>query len=242
VTNNNGSGGPGADGGSGGNGGAAQGGAVYVASGGTLTILDTAISGSAVTGGSGGSQGVGQGPNNFNGSPGSTGVGSGAGIFLAGVNATIGVSSGTVTYSDGIAGTGFNNTALTKTGAGTLILSATNSFVGNIAVNGGTLQVASTTNLGALGNDILINNGTLAVTATATLASGRAFLLSGVSGIDIASGTTTTLQGTVSGSGLLDKTIRAPWSSPGRTPIPAGPPSMPASCSSEPARRSRPLC
>ena len=41
---------------------AARGGAIYVATGGTLTILDTPITGAAVAGGAGGTQGVGQGP------------------------------------------------------------------------------------------------------------------------------------------------------------------------------------
>ena len=38
-------------GGAGGNGGSANGGAIYVATGGTLTLLDTPISGTSVTGG-----------------------------------------------------------------------------------------------------------------------------------------------------------------------------------------------
>lgn len=145
VTNNQGSQGPGADGGYGGAGGAARGGAIYVDAGATLTILDSPISGAAVTGGTGGSAGVGQGPSSFNGTNGAAGVGAGAAIYLGGVTANIAVSGGTVTYANTIGGsglvTGGINTALVKTGSGTLVLTAANTYIGNTVVNGGTLEV-----------------------------------------------------------------------------------------------------
>ncbi len=202
VTNNNGSQGPGSDGGFGGSGGAAQGGAIYVATGGTLTILDSPISGAAVTGGAGGSSGVGAGPSSFNGTAGGTGSAQGAGIFLSGVTVNIGVSGGTVTYGNTIGGTGLTtggiNTALNKTGPGMLVLSATNTFTGNVNISAGTLSVATTANLGNVANDVIISNGgTLALTATTTLANGRAFQIAGLSTIDVASATTTTLQGII---------------------------------------------
>ena len=115
---------------------APNGGAIYVATGGTLTILDTPISGSTVTGGIGGTGGQGfggtapthNGAASEDGSNGAGGATAGARIFLNGVNATIGVSTGTVTYADTIGGAGATNggatTAITKTGAGTLVLSA----------------------------------------------------------------------------------------------------------------------
>jgi uncharacterized protein with beta-barrel porin domain len=214
VTNNNGSQGPGADGGSGGNGGGAQGGAIYVASGGTLTILDSPISGAAVTGGAGGNAGTGQGPSNFNGSPGGTGTAQGAGIFLNSVMVNIGVSGATVTYANTIAGTGLNTggvtTAINKTGAGMLTLSATNTFTGNINISAGTLAVAGTANLGNANNGVVISDGaTFAVTATSTFAAAHLFKIAGSSMFDIAAGTTTTLQGVISdgaSSGSLVKT------------------------------------
>jgi uncharacterized protein with beta-barrel porin domain len=214
VTNNNGSQGPGADGGSGGNGGGAQGGAIYVATGGTLTILDSPISGAAVTGGAGGNAGTGQGPSNFNGSPGGTGTAQGAGIFLNSVMVNIGVSGATVTYANTIAGTGLNTggvtTAINKTGAGMLTLSATNTFTGNINISAGTLAVAGTANLGNANNGVVISDGaTFAVTATSTFAAAHLFKIAGSSMFDIAAGTTTTLQGVISdgaSSGSLVKT------------------------------------
>jgi autotransporter-associated beta strand protein len=214
VTNNNGSQGPGADGGFGGSGGAARGGAIYVATGGTLTILDSPISSAAVTGGAGGSSGVGQGPSAFNGSSGGAGSGLGAAIFLNGVMANVGVSGGTVTYGNTISGTGLItggiNTALNKTGAGTLVLSAANDFTGNVNISAGTVSVAGTANLGNVGNDVSISNGgTLAVTGTTTFLNGRDFKIAGQSTIDIASATTTTLQGIVADGATAGTLIKA---------------------------------
>jgi uncharacterized protein with beta-barrel porin domain len=207
VTNNQGSQGPGADGGSGGNGGGAQGGAIYVAQGGNLTVLDSPISGSSVTGGNGGSPGVGQGPSSVNGNPGATGTGAGAGIFLNGVMINIGVTGGAIAYADSIAGTGFNGTAINKTGVGMLVLNTTNTFVGNIDITAGSLAVAGTNNLGNANNGVAISNGAIfGVTATATFASGHAFTLAGNSMFDIAAGTTSTIQGAISGGGNLVKT------------------------------------
>lgn len=202
VTNNGGSGGPGSDGGFGGSGGAGQGGAIYVATGGTLTILDAPISGTAVTGGSGGAPGVGQGPSSFNGSAGATGQAAGSAIFINGVRANIGVSTGTVTYANTIGGTGLTvssvNTALNKTGSGVLALSGANTFTGNVNISAGTLSVAGTTNLGNSANDVVMFDGaTFGVTSNATFAAARAFSLSGMSTIDIAGGTTSTLQGVI---------------------------------------------
>lgn len=214
VTNNNGSQGPGADGGYGGSGGGAQGGAIYVATGGSLTILDTAISGATTTGGAGGSQGVGQGPSSINGSPGSAGVAEGAGIYLSGVTANIGVSNGALTYANTIGGTGSTTglvtTALNKTGNGILALTGVNTFVGDVKISAGTLSIAASNNLGNSNNDVVMADGsTLAVTATSTFASGRAFKLNGLSTFDIAGGTTSTIQGVISdgtSSGSLVKT------------------------------------
>ena len=199
VTNNQGSQGPGADGGSGGNGGAGQGGAVYVAFGGTLTILNSGISGAATTGGAGGTNGAGQGPSSVNGQAGATGGAQGAGIFLSGVMANVGVSTGTVTYANTIGGTGLAGVALNKTGAGNLVLSATNTFSGAIHVTGGTLTVASAANLGNANNGVALSGGTtLAFTATTNLASTHNITVAGVSNFAPAASTTLTLNGVVS--------------------------------------------
>jgi uncharacterized protein with beta-barrel porin domain len=177
VTNFNGALGPGADGGTGGNGGAAQGGAIYVASGGSLTILDSPISGSSVTAGTGGSGSTGQGPDAISGSPGlgplnpgfPAAATAGAGMYLDSVQANVGVSAGTQTYADVIGGTG----GLNKIGGGTLVLTATETYTGPTNVNAGRLEV----NGSIQGSNVTANaNGTLAgtgtVNAATTIASG----------------------------------------------------------------------
>ncbi|MGJ5034168.1 autotransporter domain-containing protein [Bradyrhizobium sp. HKCCYLRH3059] len=216
ATNASGAGGPGpgSDGGAGGNGGAGNGGAIYVATGGTLTILDSPISGNTVTGGAAGTPGIGIGPSAINGFSAAAGAAQGAGIFLSGVTANISVSGGTVTYGDSIGGTGLTtggvNTAINKTGIGTLVLSATNTFTGNVNISAGTLSVGATANLGNVANDVIISNGgTLAVTGTTTFANGRDFKIAGLSTIDIASATTTTLQGIVGNGASAGTLVKA---------------------------------
>ncbi|MGJ4961690.1 autotransporter outer membrane beta-barrel domain-containing protein [Bradyrhizobium sp. HKCCYLRH3061] len=166
ATNASGAGGPGpgSDGGAGGNGGAGNGGAIYVATGGTLTILDSPISGNTVTGGTAGTPGIGIGPSAINGFSAAAGAAQGAGIFISGVTANIAVSSGTLTYANTIGGTGLTtggvNTALVKTGSGTLVLTAANTYTGNTVVNGGTLEVNGTAANSAL--TTVNSGGTLA--------------------------------------------------------------------------------
>ncbi|MGJ5182317.1 autotransporter domain-containing protein [Bradyrhizobium sp. HKCCYLRH1034] len=216
ATNASGAGGPGpgSDGGAGGNGGAGNGGAIYVATGGTLTILDSPISGNTVTGGAAGTPGIGIGPSAINGFSAAAGAAQGAGIFLSGVTANISVSGGTVTYGDSIGGTGLTtggvNTAINKTGIGTLVLSATNTFTGNVNISAGTLSVGATANLGNVANDVIISNGgTLAVTGTTTFANGRDFKIAGLSTIDVAGATTTTLQGIVGDGASAGTLVKA---------------------------------
>lgn len=216
ATNASGAGGPGpgSDGGAGGNGGAANGGAIYVATGGTLTILDSPISGNTVTGGAAGTPGIGIGPSAINGFSAAAGAAQGAGIFLSGVTANISVSGGTVTYGDSIGGTGLTtggvNTAINKTGIGTLVLSAANTFTGNVNISAGTLSVGATANLGNVANDVIISNGgTLAVTGTTTFANGRDFKIAGLSTIYIAGATTTTLQGIVGDGASAGTLVKA---------------------------------
>jgi len=206
VTNNGGSGGPGADGGFGGAGGAGQ--------GGTLTILDTGISGATVAGGSGGASGVGAGPSSFNGSAGASGIASGQAIYLNAATANIGVTSGTVTYANTIGGSGAVNsgitTALVKSGAGTLALAANNTFTGDIIVNGGALAISSGANLGGANNQVFITSGaTLAFTTNdLALASTHGIALSGPASIDVASGLTVSILGAISDGVLAGNLIK----------------------------------
>ncbi|WP_442483690.1 autotransporter domain-containing protein [Aeoliella sp. SH292] len=154
-----GSGGADGRGGSGGNG---YGGAVFVRQGGTLTIINSQLANSSVAAGAGGAGSSG------NGTAGTT---AGAGIYLhTGVNANVQVTgTNSVTYADQISGAG----GLQKTGTGTLILNANNSYTGATSVDAGRLvinsvsasQVTAGTNgtVGGTGTiSSLINNGRVA--------------------------------------------------------------------------------
>ncbi len=183
-------GGNGGGGSTGGNGGDAYGGAVFVRTGGALTIIDSGISGSSVTAGVGGSGS----------SSGTNGSVDGAGIYaMSGVSATLQISSGTQTISDSIGGAG----GITKTGTGTLVLSGTNDYSGGTTVSAGTLQGNSASLQGAINNNAAVNfnqttNGTYAgaMTGTGTLTKTGAGALT-LSAINSYSGATTVSAGTL---------------------------------------------
>jgi len=101
------------------------------------------------------------------------------------------------------------NNSIVKTGAGTLQLaSATNTFTGNIAIQGGVLSVDSDARLGAAASSIVItNNATFR--NSSTLGTGRTLTISTGGGkIDVTSGATFTLgtAGQLIGSTALTKT------------------------------------
>lgn len=68
------------------------------------------------------------------------------------------VSAGTISASLGGAGT------LTKSGAGTVILSGTNSYLGATTISAGTLSVGATANLGAAASNLVLDGGILQIT------------------------------------------------------------------------------
>ena len=119
-------------------------------------------------------------------------LGSGGGGVLAGSN------GGSVTFSGLISGTGG---LLTGTQNATLVLSnASNSYSGSTTINGGILSVAADHDLGATTNGITFNNSGTLLTTT-SFSDARSMLLNNInSGVAVASGTTLTLNGTLSGT------------------------------------------
>lgn len=99
------------------------------------------------------------------------------------VNGGLSASIGTVL--DGIGG-------MCKAGAGTLVLTGSNTLMGGVWIAAGTLQISADNALGSAAN-ALENNGTLRTVASLSLGSGRR--LSGNGTYDIAPGTTLTVNG-----------------------------------------------
>ena len=117
--------------------------------------------------------------------------------------------SGTTTIQASLAGAG---AGLNKTGAGTLILSGSNSYGGATSLQGGTLQIASDAALGSTSGTLTINPGT---GNSATLQSGADNITLDVArGIVISSGTARfdtqnyalSINGVISGIGQFEKT------------------------------------
>ena len=110
-------------------------------------------------------------------------------------------TSGISTFSGEISGTG----GLTKTGAGTLSLTGTNTYTGDTMVSQGTLSAASDSAFGnAAGNILLADGATLANSSNfSTL---RTLSTSGSSvNLDVATGTTLTLDGAITGTAGISK-------------------------------------
>ncbi|MER9330971.1 autotransporter outer membrane beta-barrel domain-containing protein [Mesorhizobium sp. M0488] len=95
------------------------------------------------------------------------------------------------------------NTQLIKIDLGTLVLTASNSYTGGTAINGGTLQLSTDANLGDVAGDLAFNGGTLRTTASFN--SGRAMNLLGQGTVLTDAGTTLTWDGTLTGAGALTK-------------------------------------
>ena len=93
---------------------------------------------------------------------------------------------------------------LVKTDLGTLVLNAANTYTGGTDINGGTVQIASDSELGPAGTAIGMNAGTLRTTQS--LAQSRAITLGAQGGsVEPLAGTTLTLAGNIGGAGSLTK-------------------------------------
>ena len=86
----------------------------------------------------------------------------------AGVTLTVGGNNASTTYSGGLSGAG---ASLVKTGAGTLVLSGTNTYDGGTIVNAGDLSFAAATALPAAGTITVGSSGYAGIAFSTTAAS-----------------------------------------------------------------------
>ncbi|MBK9185384.1 MAG: autotransporter-associated beta strand repeat-containing protein [Moraxellaceae bacterium] len=120
-------------------------------------------------------------------------------IALAGTTATVNTTTGSSSLVKEVSG----SAALVKTGAGTLTLNSANSYTGDTQITGGTLAIDANDKLGT-GTKVTISDATLALTDTVAL--NRTLDVTGIATVDTATGSNSSLDKTVNGSGQLVKT------------------------------------
>ena len=146
-----------------------------------------------------------------------SGTGSATDAVVGGGNASISTltvsysGTSTDTFAGVIGGTGTNQNAvnLTKSGAGTLLLTGSNSYTGGTSISGGTLEIKNNSlALGSnvAGNTITLGGGVLELTnGTTAQVYNQAINLTGASTIetDAAFTQTFTLNGNINNGGNL---------------------------------------
>ena len=111
-----------------------------------------------------------------------------AGDAVTNILGNITTDAGLTTITSDLAGTN----GLAKAGAGSLLLDGNKTFSGNVTVSEGTLQISGDGALGNAANDVVLG-GTLRTTNSVSLGAGRD--LSGGGTLNIAPGTTLTVNG-----------------------------------------------
>jgi autotransporter-associated beta strand protein len=133
-----------------------------------------------------------------------------AGIVLGdpnGVAAYIGTwniaGSNSLNISGNITETG-GSRGLNKTGAGTVVLSGTNTFTGGLTLTAGVVSISSNSNLGAYSGGLSFNGGTLQITQN--VITSRAVTMTGAGTFDVGIGKTMENSGAISGNGTISLT------------------------------------
>ncbi len=138
-------------------------------------------------------------------------VQAGAGLVTVNADLTFGGASDTIKV-DNAAGAIVNGTidgpnGLIKAGAGKLTLTGANIYMGGTTINGGTLAISSDGNLGNTAGGITFdNNATLQTLAGIMFAGTRAVTVNPLGGKIDVFGQNSTLNGQVSGAGVLTVT------------------------------------
>lgn len=131
-----------------------------------------------------------------------------------GTTPIIRVGDGTATsapYVATVASVLTGNQGLEKADAGTLVLTAANTYTGDTVVSGGTLSVSADNNLGDAANGVTLQGGTLALTGTSYTGTDRALTLGAGTGGTLAvadAGNSFNWRGDITGAGTL--TVQGP--------------------------------
>ncbi|MBO1908036.1 autotransporter domain-containing protein [Microvirga sp. 3-52] len=129
--------------------------------------------------------------------------GTGGSLAIAGSQSDIRVNGGLIaTIATDIAGSG----RLVKGGAGTLVLTGTNTYTGGTFLNGGVLAVSSDANLGGASSGLTFNTGVLRFDNAFALSPDRAIRVATGSGVFDTNGFDINLAQDITGAGVLVKT------------------------------------